>query len=93
MDLCALVEVVYYAQCGLPGGSRGEMTEFPTMVRVLEGYEVFVPLQLKRIDWKHEMFEEGEQSERECERARKAQIGQRRGGRVRARRRMSGSLW
>ena len=65
MDHCALVEVLYYALCGLPGRSRGELTEVPTMVMVLEGYEVFVPLQLKRIDWKQEMFVEGDQSELE----------------------------
>ena len=58
MDHCALVEVLYYALCGLPGGRRGESTEFHTMIRVMEGYEVFGPLQLKRIDWKQEMPKE-----------------------------------
>ena len=69
MDHCALVEVLYYALCGLPGGSRGELTKFPTMVSVLEGYEAFEQLQLKRIDWKQEMFTEEDQSERECEKS------------------------
>ena len=58
MDHCALMEVLYYALCGIPGGSRGELTEFPRMVRVMEGHEVFGPLQLRRIDWNQEMFEE-----------------------------------
>ena len=39
------------------------------MVVVLEGYEAFGQLQLKRIDWKHEMFTEEEQSEREREKS------------------------
>ena len=58
MDHCALMEVLYYALCGIPGGNRGELTEFPKMVRVMEGHEVFGPLQLRRIDWNQEMFEE-----------------------------------
>ena len=58
MDHCALMEVLYYALCGIPGGNRGELTEFPKMVRVMEGHEVFEPLQLRRIDWNQEMFEE-----------------------------------
>ena len=58
MDHCVLMEVLYYALCGIPGGSRGELTEFPKMVRVMEGHEVFGPLQLRRIDWNQEMFEE-----------------------------------
>ena len=58
MDHCALMEVLYYALCGIPGGSRGELTEFPKMVRVMEGHEVFGPLQLRRIDWNQEIFEE-----------------------------------
>ena len=37
------------------------------MVMVLE--VVFGRLQLKRIDWKHEMFAEVEESERECEKS------------------------
>ena len=60
MDHCALMEVLYYALCGIPGGSRGELTEFPKMVRVMEGHEMFGPLQLRRIDWNQEMFEEEE---------------------------------
>ena len=63
MDHCALVEVLYYALCGLPGGSRGELTRFPTMIRVMEGHDVFGPL--KRIDWRQEMFTEEEESERD----------------------------
>ena len=51
------MEVLYYALCGIPGGSRGELTEFPKMVRVMEGHEVFAPLQRRRIDWNQEMFE------------------------------------
>ena len=58
MDHCALMEVLYYALCGIPGGTRGELTEFPKMVRVMEGHEVFGPLQRRRIDWNQEMFEE-----------------------------------
>ena len=50
MDHCALKEVYYYALCGIPGGSRGELTQFPRMVRVMDGYEVFGPLQLQQID-------------------------------------------
>ena len=60
MDHCALMEVLYYALCGIPGGSRGELTQFPRMVRVMEGHEVFGPLQVRRIDWNQEMFEEEE---------------------------------
>ena len=30
------------------------------MIRVMEGHEVFGPLQLRRIDWNQEMFEEQE---------------------------------
>ena len=51
IDHCALMEVLYYALCGIPGGSRGELTEYPTMIRVMEGHEMFGPLQLRRIDW------------------------------------------
>ena len=51
IDHCALVEVLYYAMCVIPGGERGELKEFPTMIMIIEGYEVFRPLQLKRIDW------------------------------------------
>ena len=60
MDHCALMEVLYYALCGIPGGSRGELTEYPTMIRVMEGHETFGPLQLRRIDWQQEMFKEEE---------------------------------
>ena len=65
MDHCALIEVLYYALCGIPGGRLGELTEFPTMIRVMEGHEVFGPLQLRRIDWRQEMFMEEEELERE----------------------------
>ena len=51
MDHCALMDVLYYALCGIPGGSRGELTQYPRMVRVMEGLEVFGPLQVRRIDW------------------------------------------
>ena len=54
------MEVLYYALCGIPGGSRGELTKYPTMIMVMDGHEVFVPLQLRRVDWKHEMFKEEE---------------------------------
>ena len=37
--------------------SRG-VDQFPRMVRVMEGHEVFGPLQLRRINWNQEMFEE-----------------------------------
>ena len=30
------------------------------MIRVMEGHEMFGPLQLRRIDWQQEMFEEEE---------------------------------
>ena len=33
MDHCSLMEVLYYALCGIPGGRRGELTEFPRMIR------------------------------------------------------------
>ena len=39
------------------------------MIRVMEGYAVFGPLQRKRIDWKQEMFQEEEKIEREREQA------------------------
>ena len=39
------------------------------MIRVMEGYEVFGPLQLKRIDWRQEMFQEEKEIEREQEQA------------------------
>ena len=35
------------------------------MLRVMEGHEVFGPLQLRRIDWQQEMFKEEEELERE----------------------------
>ena len=60
MDHCALMEVLYYALCGIPGGSRGELTQYPRMVRVLEGHEVFGLVQARRIDWNQEMFKEEE---------------------------------
>ena len=65
MDHCALIEVLHYALCGIPGGKLVELTEFPTMIRVMEGHEVFEPLQLRRIDWRQEMFMEEEELERE----------------------------
>ena len=65
MDHCALMEVLYYALCGIPGWRLGELTGFPTMIRVMEGHEVFGPLQLRRIDWRQEMFMEEEELERE----------------------------
>ena len=55
IDHCALMEVLYYALCGIPGGSRGELTEYPTMIMVIEGHEMFGPLQLRRIDWQQGM--------------------------------------
>ena len=58
MDHCAMVEVLYYALCGVPWGSRGELMRFTTMIMVMHGHELFVPLQLKRIDWRQEMFTE-----------------------------------
>ena len=60
MDHCALMEVLYYALYGIPCGRREELTELPTMIRVMEGHEVFGPLQLRRIDLKQEMFKEEE---------------------------------
>ena len=39
------------------------------MTRVMTGYEVFGPLQLKRFDWRQEMFKEDEEIEREREQA------------------------
>ena len=60
MDHCALIEVLYYALCGIPGGSRGELTQYPRMVRVMEGHEGFGPLQVRRVDWNQEMFKEEE---------------------------------
>ena len=35
MDHCALMEVLHYALCGIPGGSRVELTTYPTMIRVM----------------------------------------------------------
>ena len=71
------------------------MTEFPTMIRVMEGYEVFGPLQLKRIDWKQEMFMEEEEIEREREEreVRCARIGILWKGMVQARRRGVNNPW
>ena len=63
MDHCALMEVLYYALCGIPGGSRGELTTYPRMIRVMEGHEVFGLLQVRRIDWSQEMFKEEEELE------------------------------
>ena len=60
---------MYYALCGIPGGELGELKEFPTTIRVMEGYEVFGPLQRKRIDWRQEMFQEEEEIELELEQA------------------------
>ena len=54
------MEVLYYALCGIPGGSRGELTKYPMMIRVMEGHEVFGPLQVRRVDWNQEMFKEEE---------------------------------
>ena len=42
-----------------------ELKEFPTMIRVMEWHEVFGPLQLRRIDWRQEMFMEEEELERD----------------------------
>ena len=39
------------------------------MIMVMGGYEVFGPLQRKRIDWRQEMFQEEEEIEREREQA------------------------
>ena len=47
MDHYALMEVLYYALCGIPCGSLGELTEFLAMIIVMEGHEVFGPLQLR----------------------------------------------
>ena len=33
------------------------------MIRVMEGHEVFGPLQLRRVDWQQEMFNEEEELE------------------------------
>ena len=63
MDHCALMEVLYYALCGIHGVDRGELTKYPRMVRVMEGHEVFGPLQVGRIDWNQEMFKEEEELE------------------------------
>ena len=63
MDHCSLMEVLYYALCGIPGGSRGELTKYPMMIRVMEGHEMFGPLQLRRVYWKQEMFKEEEELE------------------------------
>ena len=35
------------------------------MIRVMEWHDVFGPLQLRRIDWKQEMFKEEEEPEPE----------------------------
>ena len=51
MDHCSLMEVLYYALFGIPGGRRGGLTEYPTMIRVMEGHEMFGPLQPRRVDW------------------------------------------
>ena len=32
------------------------MTKYPRMVRVMEGHEMFGPLQVRRIDWNQDMF-------------------------------------
>ena len=61
MDHCLLTEVLYYALFGIPGGSRGELTKYPMMIRVMEGHEVFGPLQVRRVDWNQEMFKEEEE--------------------------------
>ena len=58
------MEVLYYALCGIPGGSRGELTKYPLMIRVMEGHEVFGPLQVRRVDWNQEMFKEEERLDR-----------------------------
>ena len=65
MDQCVLMEVLYYALCGIPGGRLGELTEFLAMIIVMEWHEVFGPLQLRRIDWRQEMFMEEEELGRE----------------------------
>ena len=49
----------------LPEGIREELTRFPIMISVMEGYKTFGPLQMKRIDWKQEMFAEEEKPELE----------------------------
>ena len=50
MDHCALMEILYYALCEIPGGRLREPTEFPSMIRAIVGPEVFGPLQLRRIN-------------------------------------------
>ena len=59
------MEVLYYTLCGIARGSRGELTKYPMMIRVMVGHEVFGPLQLRRVDWQQEMFKEEEELERE----------------------------
>ena len=60
MDHCSLMEVLYYALCGIPGESRGELTKYPMMIRAMDGHEVFGQSQLRRVDWNQEMFKEEE---------------------------------
>ena len=47
MDHCAWAQVLFFALCGLPGGPTGKLTRYPTMIRVMEGYEQFGVLQKK----------------------------------------------
>ena len=63
MDHCSLMEVLYCALCGIPGGSRGELTKYPMIIMVMEGHKVLGPLQVRRVDWNQEMFKEEEEPE------------------------------
>ena len=56
MDHCALAEVLFFALCGLPGGPNGELEIYPTMIRMMEGYEPFGALQKNLIDWEQHIF-------------------------------------
>ena len=58
MDHCALAEVLLFALCGLPGGLTGELARYPTMIRMVEGYEPFGVLKKNRIHGEHHMLEE-----------------------------------
>ena len=58
MDHCALAEVLLFALCGLPGGLTGELARYPTMIRMVEGYEPFGVLKKHQIHGEHHMLEE-----------------------------------
>ena len=50
--------MLFFALCGLPGGTKSELARYSTMIRMMECYEPFGALQKNLIDWEQHIFEE-----------------------------------